>query len=125
MIEDDALRVFFSGDSGYFDGFRQIGDRFGPFDVTLMETGAYDAQWPLVHMRPEETVQAHIDLRGRVMVPIHNGTFDLAMHAWFEPFERVMQLGAQRGVVLSTPVVGERLDLREPHAGSPWWRSVE
>ena len=63
MIEDDELRVFFSGDSGYFDGFAEIGRRFGPFDLTLMETGAYDPQWPYVHMQPTETVQAHQDLR--------------------------------------------------------------
>lgn len=124
VIEDELLRVFFSGDSGYFDGFRRIGERFGPFDVTLMETGAYDPQWPLVHMRPEETIQAHIDLQGRVMVPVHNGTFDLAMHAWFEPLERVMKLAEQRGVALSTPFIGEHINLQSPHAGAPWWRSV-
>ena len=72
VIEDDELRVFFSGDSGYFDGFAEIGRRFGPFDLTLMETGAYDPQWPYVHMQPTETVQAHQDLRGRWLLPIHN-----------------------------------------------------
>lgn len=65
VIADDELRVFFSGDTGYFDGFKTIGERLGPFDVTFIETGAYDAQWPYVHMQPEETVQAHVDLRGR------------------------------------------------------------
>ena len=89
VIEDDELRVFFSGDSGYFDGFAEIGRRFGPFDLTLMETGAYDPQWPYVHMQPTETVQAHQDLRGRWLLPIHNGTFDLAMHAWDDPFQQV------------------------------------
>ena len=69
VIVDDDLRVFFSGDTGYFDGFKAIGERFGPFDVTLLETGAYDAQWPYVHMHPEETVQAHVDLRGRWLLP--------------------------------------------------------
>ncbi|MFP3616095.1 MBL fold metallo-hydrolase, partial [Paraburkholderia sp. SIMBA_050] len=59
VIVADDLRVFFSGDTGYFDGFRTIGERLGPFDVTLIETGAYDPQWPYVHMQPEETVQAH------------------------------------------------------------------
>ncbi|KLU24330.1 hydrolase [Caballeronia mineralivorans PML1(12)] len=124
VIVDDDLRVFFSGDTGYFDGFRTIGERLGPFDVTLVETGAYDAQWPYVHMQPEETVQAHIDLRGRRLVPIHNGTFDLAMHRWQEPFERVMALALARGVALSTPRMGERLDLSAPHHGERWWRHV-
>jgi L-ascorbate metabolism protein UlaG (beta-lactamase superfamily) len=123
-IVDDDLRVFFSGDTGYFDGFRTIGERLGPFDVTLVETGAYDAQWPYVHMQPEQTVQAHIDLRGNWLVPIHNGTFDLAMHRWQEPFERVMGIALARGVTLSTPRMGERLDLGAPHRGERWWRNV-
>ncbi|KWN23837.1 hydrolase [Burkholderia territorii] len=125
VIADDDLRMFFSGDTGYFDGFRTIGERLGPFDVTLIETGAYDPQWPYVHMQPEETVQAHIDLRGRTLVPIHNGTFDLAMHRWQEPFERVTALAMVRGVELSTPRMGERLDLDVPHRGERWWRTVD
>jgi len=125
VIVADDLRVFFSGDTGYFDGFRTIGERLGPFDVTLIETGAYDPQWPYVHMQPEETVQAHIDLRGRTLIPIHNGTFDLAMHRWQEPFERVTALAMVRGVELSTPRMGERLDLTEPHRGERWWRTVD
>jgi L-ascorbate metabolism protein UlaG (beta-lactamase superfamily) len=122
VIQDEDLRVFFSGDSGYFNGFKAIGDAYGPFDLTLMETGAYDKRWAFVHMQPEETLQAHLDLRGRVLLPIHNGTFDLAMHAWQEPFERISALAAAQGVALTTPEMGERLDLAAPHAGSPWWR---
>ncbi|WP_334044959.1 MBL fold metallo-hydrolase [Burkholderia ambifaria] len=125
VIVADDLRVFFSGDTGYFDGFRTIGERLGPFDVTLIETGAYDPQWPYVHMQPEETVQAHIDLRGRTLIPIHNGTFDLAMHRWQEPFERVTAVAMVRGVELATPRMGERLDLNEPHRGERWWRTVD
>lgn len=124
VIVDDDLRVFFSGDTGYFDGFRRIGERMGPFDVTLLETGAYDAQWPYVHMQPEETVQAHVDLRGRWLVPVHNGTFDLAMHQWQEPYERATALAAALGIALATPRMGERLDLAAPHEGERWWRGV-
>jgi L-ascorbate metabolism protein UlaG (beta-lactamase superfamily) len=124
VIVDGDLRVFFSGDTGYFDGFRTIGERFGPFDVTLLETGAYDAQWPYVHMQPDETVQAHVDLRGRWLAPVHNGTFDLAMHRWQEPFERVTGLTTERGIPLATPRMGERLDLGAPHHGERWWREV-
>ena len=124
VIVDDALRVFFSGDTGYFDGFKTIGERLGPFNVTLLETGAYDAQWPYVHMQPDETVQAHIDLRGQWLMPIHNGTFDLARHHWHEPFERVTSLSVARNIAISTPRMGERLDLTAPHRGERWWRSV-
>jgi L-ascorbate metabolism protein UlaG (beta-lactamase superfamily) len=124
VIADDDVRVFFSGDSGYFDGFRTIGERLGPFDVTLIETGAYDPQWPYVHMQPEETVQAHLDLGGRWLVPIHNGTFDLAMHRWEEPFERVTGLALARGIAVATPRIGERVNIEAPHRGERWWRDV-
>jgi L-ascorbate metabolism protein UlaG (beta-lactamase superfamily) len=121
----DELRLFFSGDTGYFDGFKEIGRRFGPFDVTMIETGAYDPQWAYVHMLPEQTVQAHEDLRGRWLLPVHNGTFDLAMHAWRDPFERVTALGAERGLALATPRMGERVDLAAPQPTTAWWREVE
>ena len=124
VIVDDDLRLFFSGDTGYFDGFKTIGERLGPFDVTLLETGAYDAQWPYVHMHPEQTVQAHIDLRGGWLLPVHNGTFDLAMHRWHEPFERVVSLSVVHGIAVATPRMGERLDLTAPHRGERWWRNV-
>ena len=119
------LRVFFSGDTGYHADFKTIGERFGPFDVTFMETGAYDAQWPDVHMQPEQTLQAHLDLRGRWLMPLHNGTFDLAMHAWHEPFDRILALAQARGVALATPGMGERLSLAQPQAGERWWQDVE
>ena len=120
VIVDDDLRVFFSGDTGYFDGFRTIGERLGPFDVTLIETGAYDAQWPYVHMQPEETVQAHIDFDAGWS----RRTFDLAMHRWQEPFERVTALAIVRGVDLSTPGWASA-SLDEPHRGERWWRTVD
>ncbi|OZI53688.1 MBL fold metallo-hydrolase [Bordetella genomosp. 5] len=123
-VLDQGLRLFFSGDTGYHAGFREIGERYGPFDVTFLETGAYNAQWAYVHMQPEETVQAHRDLQGRWLMPIHNGTFDLAMHTWDEPFERVAVLASQAGIPLATPQMGERLDLRAPHPGRAWWREA-
>lgn len=121
VIMAGDLRVFFSGDTGYHAGFKTIGERFGPFDVTLLETGAYDAEWADIHMHPEETLQAHLDLKGDWLLPVHNGTFDLAMHAWNEPFDRIYALAAERGVKLATPSMGEPLSLHEPHAGERWW----
>ncbi|SCK25717.1 MBL fold metallo-hydrolase [Vogesella sp. LIG4] len=116
-----TARIFFSGDTGYFDGFKTIGERFGPFDITLVENGAYNEAWADVHMHPEQTVQAHIDLQGKRLVPIHNGTFDLALHAWTEPLQRVSELAARCQVALSTPRFGERLDIANPAHGHAWW----
>lgn len=124
MIDGDT-RIFFSGDSGYFDGFKRIGEQYGPFDLTLMETGAYNVEWPHVHMQPEQTLQAHIDLKGRWLLPIHNGTFDLSMHAWFEPFDRILALAWERNVSITTPQMGEAFNVMQPQRGSAWWYEVE
>jgi L-ascorbate metabolism protein UlaG (beta-lactamase superfamily) len=125
VIQDDDLRIFFSGDSGYFGGFKAIGNAYGPFDLTMMETGAYNERWAFVHMQPEQTLQAHLDLRGRWLMPIHNGTFDLALHPWEQPFERISALAASNGVPLATPVMGERVDLRALEPRPAWWRTKE
>ena len=124
VIDTGRTRVFFSGDSGYFDGFARIGERYGPFDLTLIETGAYDAAWPDVHMQPEQSLQAHLDVRGKVMLPIHNGTFDLALHPWTEPFDRITALADQHAVRLTAPHMGERLDIRAPAPSTQWWREA-
>lgn len=121
VIHTPQVRVFFSGDSGYFAGFKQIGERFGPFDLTLMETGAYHWQWPDVHMQPEQSLQAHLDVRGRQMLPIHNGTFRLSIHSWHEPFDRIVDLAQQHGVPISTPRMGEAVNIMQPQPGSRWW----
>ena len=73
-------------------------------------------------MLPEQSLQAHLDLRGRCMLPIHNGTFDLAMHTWDDPFEQVLRHAAERGVSVTTPMMGERVDMKAPQEGSRWWR---
>ncbi len=125
VVIDGEFRVFFSADSGYFDGFKEIGRRFGPFDVTLIENGAYNVRWPQVHMQPEESMQVHKDVRGKWMVPIHNGTFDLAMHAWTEPMERMQGLAARDGVLVCTPRFGEMVRMDAMTAGECWWRGVE
>jgi L-ascorbate metabolism protein UlaG (beta-lactamase superfamily) len=121
---DAGLRVFFSGDTGYFDGFKEIGRRFGPFDVTMVEAGAYDPRWAYVHMLPQQTAQAHVDLRGRWLLPVHNGTFSLAMHAWSDPFEQISRIAAERGIALITPAMGERVDLAAPAPTAAWWREM-
>ena len=114
--------LFFSGDSGYFDGFKHIGEKLGPFDLTILENGAYDRNWSQVHMTPEETMQAHIDLKGRALMPVHNGTFDLALHPWYEPLERLSVLASELEVPLVTPIVGERTVINKPDASHFWWR---
>lgn len=122
-IRTPQANLFFSGDGGYFPGFAEIGRRLGPFDLTLVECGAYDPLWEGVHMLPEQTVQAHLDLRGRWLLPIHNGTFDLAFHDWDEPLERVVASAQARGVAISTPLIGQGVDVSAPPPLERWWRT--
>jgi N-acyl-phosphatidylethanolamine-hydrolysing phospholipase D len=93
-------RLYFSGDTGYFDGFRAIGERLGPFDVTALSIGAYlpPEIMKSVHTTPEEAVRAHLDLRGRVMLGIHWGTFDLADEPLDEPPVRMLAEASRRGL---------------------------
>lgn len=121
VINGQKSKIFFSGDSGYFSGFKEIGDKYGPFDFTMIETGAYNSLWADIHMFPEQSVQAHIDLKGKVMMPIHNGTFDLAMHDWNEPMQQAMEISEQRGVTMVSPEFGQRVELANPVELKPWW----
>ena len=117
-----AVKLYFSADSGYFEGFKKIGAQHGPFELVLMEAGAWDKNWAGIHMTPEQSVQAHLDVQGKVMMPVHNSTFELALHPWYEPLERVSALSQQRGVVLATPMMGEVYTVGSVPAVNPWWR---
>jgi L-ascorbate metabolism protein UlaG (beta-lactamase superfamily) len=124
VIEYRGGKLFYSGDSGYFSGFKEIGERYGPFDFTMIETGAYNALWREIHMTPEQSLQAHLDVKGQYMIPVHNGTFDLALHDWFEPFERIAELAKSQDVSLLTPRFGEAVMLAQPRPTTPWWREI-
>lgn len=121
VIKSSSSSLYFSGDSGYFDGFKQIGERFGPFDLTMVETGAYDKDWATIHMTPAQSLQAHIDLQGKKMMPIHNGTFDLAFHSWYDPLNQIAQLASDANVEIVTPKMGELLAVNEIHKTTHWW----
>lgn len=115
-----AHRVFFSGDTAMFPEFAEIGAKYGPFDVTMMEAGAYDAAWADVHLGPEQAVDAHVALRGALLMPVHWGTFDLAVHNWTEPVERMQVAAAKAGVALYVPRPGESFE-PPPPTQARWW----
>jgi L-ascorbate metabolism protein UlaG (beta-lactamase superfamily) len=117
-------RIFFSGDTGYFPGFKEIGTKLGPFDIALMENGAYDSYWPMSHMTPEQTVQAFEDLGAKLLYLVHNSTFDLAFHPWREPLDRVAAIAESRKLPLATPEIGEVLTLGKPRENRKWWSAL-
>jgi len=122
VVKGAQHRIFFSGDTGYFDGFKRIGQEHGPFDLTLLKIGAYDVTWADIHMSPEEAVQAHVDLRGRVMIPVHWATFNLGFHAWREPPDRTLAASQKAAITLIVPRPGEPIDPARPASIPPWWR---
>jgi L-ascorbate metabolism protein UlaG (beta-lactamase superfamily) len=124
VIQTPLHNLFFSGDSGYFGGFKQIGDKYGPFDMTFIECGAYNESWSQVHMFPEQTVQAHLDLKGKVLQPIHWATFNLALHPWYEPMVRLTAVAKTKNVKIATPVVGEITVYRMNIPATRWWEQA-
>ncbi len=114
-------RLYFSGDGGMFPGFSEIGRRLGPFDATMMEVGAYNKRWRDIHNGPEQAVRAHQMVGGGVLIPVHWGTFDLALHGWTEPLERTLVAAAARGVTIATPRPGATVEPSTVERLVRWW----
>ena len=125
VVSGSQHQLFFSGDTGMHEGFNDIGEKYGPFDLAMIEDGAYDKDWPDVHMRPEETVQAAKMLKAKRVLPIHWGTFDLANHAWYEPANRVKELANEHNVPLAQPRPGEAIGPHLPWPVAQWWKQPQ
>jgi L-ascorbate metabolism protein UlaG (beta-lactamase superfamily) len=114
--------IWFSGDGGYGKHFVEVGKRLGPFDFAFMECGQYNELWHLIHMYPEEGVQAAIDANARKIMPVHWGAFSLAQHSWTEPVQRFVAEAERQSINYYVPNLGELFDIRY-QAVSKWWDS--
>ena len=114
-------RLFYSGDTALHPDFSEIGERLGPFDITMMESGAYNALWGDVHLGPEQAVIAHQLVRGRVLMPVHWGLFDLALHGWTEPAERILKAAEALDVEVAMIRPGSSYDIAQPPRVERWW----
>ena len=123
VILGKNTRLFTSGDGGYGTHFKEIGKKYGPFDITLIEGGQYDRRWSDIHMTPEQSVQANLDVNGKTMMLMHWGAFTLANHGWKEPIERALKEAKKRDVNIIAPKIGETVlldsDLHMPPTS--WW----
>ena len=122
-VVGDSARVWYSGDTALTPAFAEVGRRLGPFDLTLVESGAYAAAWADVHLGPEQAVAAHRMVQGGtggLLVPVHWGLFDLALHGWTEPVERVRQAAEAAGVAVAFPRPGESVTPTS-YPAEPWW----
>ena len=128
VVAGPEHRIYHSGDTGYFPGFKDIGAEHGPFDATMIQIGAYSEYWPDIHMTPDEGIQAQLDLQGGkphgVMLPIHWGTFNLAVHPWAEPGEWTKDAAEEAEQSAAFPQPGEPFEPAGTLPLDPWWRAV-
>ncbi|WP_163997541.1 MBL fold metallo-hydrolase [Pyxidicoccus caerfyrddinensis] len=124
VLTTDKRRVFFSGDTGLTSEFEEIGRRHGPFDLVMLEVGAFHPSWGGIHLGPENALKAHAMLGGGRLMPVHWGTFNLALHAWDEPAETLLRLASEQNVRLFTPRLGSAVEPAHVELATPWWREV-
>lgn len=123
IIESQGEKIYYSGDSGYGPHYKEIGDKYGPFDYAFMENGQYNERWPDVHMQPEESLQALIDLKAEIYIPVHWGMFDLALHHWSEPIVRTYKIAKDWDIPILTPRLGEIVDATN-RPDTAWWEEI-
>jgi len=119
-----AHRVFYSGDTGLTDELAEVGERLGPFDVALVKIGAYGRTWPDIHLTPEQAVAVQRMVRGKVLIPAHWGTFNLAAHSWYEPAERLVAAARDSGITAILPLPGQPVVPDSPPPAVRWWEAV-
>jgi len=124
VITTDRHRQFFSGDTGFTDEFSTIGEQYGPFDVVMLEIGAFHPAWGDIHLGPENAHRAFQLLNGKALLPVHWGTFDLALHPWDEPAEQLFELARKSDTTLLTPTLGKPFMPIQHEAPNPWWRTL-
>jgi L-ascorbate metabolism protein UlaG (beta-lactamase superfamily) len=124
VIRGKRHNLFFSGDSGYFAGFREIGEKQGPFDVTMLDTAQYGKYWKQVHMFPEQAVRAHQDLRGDMLLPVHWGAFSICFHDWQEPAERILQAAGKENITVALPKIGQSFIYDADIPQESWWPPI-
>ena len=122
VIQTPNRNLFWSGDSGYGDHFRRIGEQYGPFDWAALEIDGWNPGWANSHLFPDQAVTAAMDLRAKVFLPIHWGVFDLAFHPWRESIDAVTALADDHNIPLLTPLMGERIEADS--TTRRWWRDL-
>ncbi|WP_226912980.1 MBL fold metallo-hydrolase [Flavicella marina] len=124
VIQSQNENIYFSGDSGYANHFKEIGEKYGPFDMALMECGQYNEKWSDIHMMPEETAQAGVDVKAKKIMPIHWGGFKLALHDWTDPVNRVSAKAKELSLPIVTPEIGQEIFVKDSMVvAKKWWEN--
>lgn len=125
VLQTPQARLYLGGDSGYGPHFKQIGEKYGPFELVLLECGQYNLMWHQIHMLPEETAQAAHDLQGKMLLPVHWGAFKLALHPWQEPMQRLLPAAARLSLPVTTPQMGEPYVVDSLPNTHRWWAGLK
>lgn len=125
VFQTPQKKIYIGGDSGYDTHFADIGQKYGPFDLALLECGQYNYAWRYIHMMPEQTVQAAIDLKAGTFMPVHWAKFALALHAWDEPILRVTKEAKRLGQPIVHPLIGQELNLDSLSSTTEWWQGID
>jgi len=125
VLQTPSKKLFLGGDSGYDTHFKTIGNQHGPFDLVLLECGQYNEYWKYIHMMPEQTVQAAIDLQAAHLMPVHWSKFSLSLHAWDEPISRAIAAGQQQNIQMITPMIGQAVNLNSLNNHPHWWKGLD
>ena len=125
VLRSDKHSVFFSGDTGLTTEYQTIRERLGPFDLVMLEIGAHHPAWGDMHLGPKNALKASTLLGDAPFMPIHWGTFSLALHRWDEPAETLFELGSKTGVKLLMPRLGEAIEPAFVERVDPWWRGID
>ena len=125
ILSTPTMKIFLGGDSGYDTHFASIGEKFGPFDLAILECGQYNEYWHYIHMMPEEVVAAAEDLKAKKFIPVHWGKFSLSLHSWDEPITRVTEESKRKNISVITPMIGETVDLNGNYVSKEWWKGIE
>lgn len=125
ILTVDTYKIYVGGDSGYDKHFKEIGRKFGPFDLAILENGQYNKAWRHIHMLPDETVMAAQELQAKVLMPVHNSKFTLALHPWKAPMEEVSREAQSHNVSITTPMIGEPVLVGKHYPVQKWWEAVQ
>jgi len=121
VLKTAVHTLYLGGDSGYDSHFSEIGRKYGPFDLAILECGQYNGHWPHIHMMPEETAQAAVDLDAKRLLPVHWAKFTLSLHSWNEPILRVVKKAAELQLPITTPKIGEPVVIGKTYPEAVWW----
>ncbi|MET3025718.1 MBL fold metallo-hydrolase [Flavobacterium sp. UW10123] len=127
ILETKDFKMYLGGDSGYDSHFVEIGEKFGPFDIALIDNGQYNEKWKYIHNMPEDVIRAMKDLKAKRVFPVHSSKFALSLHSWDEPLNKVTELNrlSENPISLITPMIGEVVELKNnKQEFKQWWKGV-